>query len=91
VAQHPSGSTPVKSMEALRWSSGTKAAAQGTDLATVARGLDMPQLRFWLEKLQHCSCRHEAAVLQAEIDRRDPAGAWGTLWQSVLTPEGESS
>ena len=70
-------------MECLAWSTGTNAIAMGEDLASVCRTLTLDQLDHWLERFQKGSLRHEASIIQAEIDLRDPKGARGTLWEAV--------
>jgi hypothetical protein len=72
-------------MRVLAWSDGTRAAAEGKDLAAVARGLTMAELHWWADHLERLSNMHEARTLRAEIDRRDPDGRWGTLWQFAET------
>lgn len=80
------GTVKSKPFQVLCWSSGIRAAAEGQDLATAAKGLTLEQLDFWLAKFIKRTCIHEAGILQAEIDRRDPRGARETLWQFVEEP-----
>lgn len=64
----------------LHFEDGTKSAAQGRDLAAACRTLTVDRLDFWLSILAGRSMIHEAGIVQAEIDVRDPQGSRGTLW-----------
>lgn len=69
-------------MQVLAWEGGTRSSAEGRDLAAVCRALTLQQLETWLAVLRRSgSMITECGVVQAEIDRRDPCGVCGTLWE----------
>lgn len=70
-----------KPVVCLHCDDGTRAAAEGRDLASVCRGLTMDRLIFWRGRLSRGVTPHERGIVQAEIDRRDPRRAYGTLWE----------
>jgi hypothetical protein len=55
----------------LEWEDGVRAAAEGKDLAAVARGLSDEELLFWIPTLT--TCPHEQRVLQEELWARHPS------------------
>lgn len=67
-------------MMRLAWDSGTRSAAEGTDLASVAKTLSDADLAFWID---HCRgvLFHETSVLEAEAERRKPDWNAGPLWR----------
>lgn len=56
------------SMTVLKWESGTRSAADGRDLRSVARTLPTERLRFWINRMK--CCYWERNVLIEEIGRR---------------------
>lgn len=69
-------------MRILRCSDGLRAAADGEDLATVARSLSADDLDFWIRRCRETASPHEASILEAEALRRSEHWLAGPLWRS---------
>ena len=71
-----------RSMKVLYFESGTRCKTTEKDLASSARTLSMAELHWWAAYCRKRTLAHEARVLEAEIDRRDPQGL-GPLWNWI--------
>lgn len=72
-------------MKRLEWSSGTRAAAEGKDLASVARTLTEAELDFWLKRFRELPLYNETKILEAEADRRGQDWQCGPLFRTKGT------
>jgi hypothetical protein len=66
----------------LRWQDGIRSAAEGTDLAGVAKGLADQELAFWIERFRRRPLPYELGILEREMERRYPDGTAGPLFRS---------
>jgi len=69
-------------MTRLEWDGGTRAAAEGKDLASVARRLSDAELDFWIRRLRELPCPHELGILEAEANQRGADWLAGPLFRS---------
>jgi hypothetical protein len=68
-------------MTCLTWSSGTRSVAEGTDLASVARGLTDEELDKWIDVLRGRTMAHEMSILILEGERRGRDHLAGELFR----------
>jgi hypothetical protein len=68
-------------MKEIHWKSGTRSAAEKTDLVAVASRLTIGELTFWLEVFRQRPLFHERSLLEAEMERRHPDGLAGPLFR----------
>lgn len=70
-------------MKRLTWSDGTRSAAEGTDLAAVARTLSDAELEFWIERFRANSAGGDLWTLHAEARRRSEDWEAGPLFRNA--------
>lgn len=71
-------------MKRLFFNDGTRAALEGKDLASVARGLTDDDLAFWINRLTEIgTLYHELSILEAEATQRSSDWMFGPLFRMV--------
>lgn len=70
-------------MRRLEFEDGTRAAAEGKDLAAVARRLSDDELSFWIGRFAEMPFYNERRILEAEARRRGEDWLFGPLFRNL--------